>query len=233
MQVKRNGGDGQVTPARGKIERKRRLTFLVAAPHSAWAASDSRTQGGPPSTGSRAHAAAAMAASASAFRLCPASRPVHTARQRENAMRLRTVSVILAVVLLAVFAAANWAAFTAPTRLNLLVATVEAPLGLVMLGLLATVTLVFAVWMASWQAVILMETRRNAKELQQQRAVADQAEASRFSELRAALHVELEQLAGRVDAARDAMRVDLRENINSLAAVIAEMDDRLRRNEAK
>ncbi|HEY0855622.1 MAG TPA: LapA family protein [Albitalea sp.] len=144
-------------------------------------------------------------------------------------MRLRTVFAILAIGLLAAFAALNWQAFTTPTRLDLMFAAVDAPLGLVMLVLLGLVTLVFAVNMAVWQGTILMESRRNAKELAQQRALADQAEASRFSELRAALRDEVQLLDQRMSDVQEAVRADLRESTNSLASMIGELDDRLTR----
>jgi uncharacterized protein YlxW (UPF0749 family) len=146
-------------------------------------------------------------------------------------MRLRTATAILAVALLAVFTVRNWPAFTAPTALDLVVTTVQAPLGLVMLALLGIVTLVFAVSMAMWQGAILMDSRRHAKELQQQRTLADQAEASRFSELRAALHEEMQQLAARVTQVHDTMRAELRDSTESLSSMIGEMDDRLRRRD--
>jgi len=142
-------------------------------------------------------------------------------------MRVRTVVVILAIVLLAVFTALNWPAFIAPTRLDLIVATVEAPLGLLMLGLLALLTLLFAAYMAMWQGSVLLETRRNAKELQQQRTLADQAEASRFNELRNALRDEGKALDQRIADLRTHLRADLQEHTNSLASMIGEMDDRL------
>lgn len=146
-------------------------------------------------------------------------------------MRLRTVTAILAVGLLAVFTVLNWTAFTQPTSLNLAVATVQAPLGLLMLALLGVVTLVFAVSMALWQGTILMETRRHAKELQQQRTLADQAEASRFSELRATLHDEVQALTARVNQVQDTLRAELRESTDSLSSMIGEMDDRLHRRD--
>jgi len=144
-------------------------------------------------------------------------------------MRLRTVLVVLMIVLIAAFAAVNWTVFMAPTSLNLLFATVEAPLGLVMLGLLAAVVLIFAVYMAVWQGTVLMESRRHTAELQRQRTLADQAEASRFTELRTALHEELSTLGDRLTQANEAVRKEIRDNGNSLAASVAEMDDRLQR----
>jgi uncharacterized protein YlxW (UPF0749 family) len=141
-------------------------------------------------------------------------------------MRIRTLLVLLVIALIAGFAAINWPAFTTPTPLNLGMSTVDAPLGLAMLGLLVAITLAFAIYLAVWQASILMETRRHAKELQAQRALADQAEASRFTELRGVLQAEMEQLEQRIAATQESLRAEIRESTNSLAAMLGEIDDR-------
>jgi uncharacterized protein YlxW (UPF0749 family) len=143
-------------------------------------------------------------------------------------MRARTLLLLLVVALIAGFAAVNWTAFATPTRLNLGLVTVEAPLGLTMLGLVVVVTLAFAIHMALWQGAILLEARRSTKEMQTLRTLADQAEASRFTELRAVLHAEIERLAGRVSATEDALRKEIRENSNSLQAMLGEIDERMR-----
>ena len=104
-----------------------------------------------------------------------------------------------------------------------------APVGLVMLGLLALLVLGFVAYMALWQGKILMETRRHTKELQDQRELADKAEASRFTELRAAMQTEFATLAERLGQAQDALRQEMRDNGNSLAATIGEIEDRLSR----
>ncbi len=142
-------------------------------------------------------------------------------------MRVRTVLVILVLLLVAVFVAVNWAAFMAPTTLSLLVARIEAPLGLVMLGLQVLVLLAFAVYIAMWQGAVLLQTRRHTKELQAQRALADQAEASRFTELRAVLREEFERLAARVGQTQEELKREMREHSNSLAATISELDGRV------
>nr|MDQ2735046.1 LapA family protein [Pseudomonadota bacterium] len=86
-----------------------------------------------------------------------------------------------------------------------------------------------AVYMALWQGTILAESRRHAKELQGQRLLAEQAEASRFTELRAAFQEEMTRLTERLTVAHEALRTEIRDNANSLAAALGEMDDRLRR----
>lgn len=142
-------------------------------------------------------------------------------------MRTRTLLLFLIIVLIAGFAVINWSTFTASTTLSLGVTTFEAPLGLVMLGLIVVLTLTFAVYMAVWQGSVLLETRRHTKELQAQRALADQAEASRFTELRGVLLAEFAKLAEHVSASQSAMQAEMRENTNSLAAMLGEIEDRL------
>lgn len=142
-------------------------------------------------------------------------------------MRTRTLFLILLGCLITTFAVLNWTAITVPSTLSLGVTTIEAPLGLTLLGLLVLMTLVFAVYAAFWQGAVLLDARRHAKEMQSQRQLADRAEASRFTELRSALDLELAQLSGRLSASQDALRLEMRENTNSLAAMIGEMDDRL------
>jgi uncharacterized integral membrane protein len=141
-------------------------------------------------------------------------------------MRVRTLLVIVATLLLAAFVALNMSAFATPASLNLLVTTVEAPPALIMLVLLALGALVGAVYMALWQAQILVESRRHAKELHSQRQLADQAEASRFTELRAAMAEQSDRLAERIASSQELLRTELREQANSLAAMLGELGDR-------
>jgi len=157
-------------------------------------------------------------------------------------MKLRLVVALLLAALLAVFVAVNWSAFIASTTLSVLVATVQAPLGLVMLGLLALVVLVFALHMAWWQGRILLDTRRHTKELQSQRELADKAEASRFTDLRTQLDARFAELNGRVDNQIAALgvrvnqridertqelRIEIQQGSNGLAASLGELEDRL------
>ena len=155
-------------------------------------------------------------------------------------MHLRTVLVLLVLGILAAFAAANWNSFMAPTTLSLLFATVQAPLGLVMLGFTALLTALFLLFIAYLQASLLMDSRRHARELQAQRTLADQAEASRIAELRGYLEAELPKLAkaitesqGAVETRLDRLDRDLRSVVeqagNTLAAYIGELEDRLER----
>jgi uncharacterized integral membrane protein len=152
----------------------------------------------------------------------------------------RALSLFVVLLLIGVFALLNWPAFTAPTTLSLFFTTVQAPLGLIMLGLSFFLSLLFTMWAISLQATMLIETRRHTRELQTQRELADKAEASRFVELRSFLTAELlrvsqaayearADLLNRMDRMQDEMRDGLEQQSNSLAATIGELDDRLER----
>jgi uncharacterized integral membrane protein len=153
-------------------------------------------------------------------------------------MYLRTLFILIVLGAVAIFAAINWNAFTAPTTLSLVIATVEAPLGLILLVVLGLLTLLFLLYVVYLQSSILVENRRNARELQAQRELADQSEASRFSQLRSFLEQELGGLEGKNEESKlavlaklEALERELRSVVeqsgNTLAAYIGEIEDRL------
>jgi uncharacterized integral membrane protein len=155
-------------------------------------------------------------------------------------MPIRTVILLVVFAALGVFAALNWNAFTAPTALSLGFTEVQAPLGLILLGLIVLLTTLFLLFIVYLQTSVLLEARRHAKELQANRELADQAEASRFTDLRGYLEAELQRQTERNEEARtamlekmDALDRDLRFTIeqsgNTLAAYIGELEDRLDR----
>ncbi len=134
----------------------------------------------------------------------------------------RALSFFVILLLIGLFAALNWDAFLAVTPLSLGVTTVRAPLGLIMLGLVAFLCLLFTVWVIALQANTLRDARRQTKELQAQRDLADSAEASRFTDLRA-------QMTARLDALQHELRVGIEQSGNTVAAHLGELEDRLER----
>src|SRR3954468_6157062 len=64
----------------------------------------------------------------------------------EMPMRARVIVPILAILLLAGFAAQNWSEISRPVPFNVAVTTVQAPLGLILLGLLALACVLFVVF---------------------------------------------------------------------------------------
>ncbi len=155
-------------------------------------------------------------------------------------MKIRTLLLLLILSAVAVFTLLNWAVFITPTALTLGIAEVQAPLGLVMLGVVIVLTVVFLLYVLYLQTTLLMDARQNNKELQQQRKLADQAEASRFTELRTYLELELlkqlnqdkesrDAVVARLDQVERDLRLSVEQSSNSLAATIGQIEDRLDR----
>jgi uncharacterized integral membrane protein len=155
-------------------------------------------------------------------------------------MYLRTVLILFLLAILALFTGINWSAFVTPTTLSLVFATIEAPLGLILLGMVVLLAALFLLYIVYLQSSVLIETRRHARELHAQRELAEQAERSRFHELRADWENDAQSRAQQTDALKaeilarlDALERNTRSAIaqceNTVAAYMAELDDRLQR----
>jgi uncharacterized integral membrane protein len=158
-------------------------------------------------------------------------------------MKVRTLILLLVLLAIVLFVALNWPLIIAPATLSLLVTTVEAPLGLIMLGMLVLLTGAFVVFAGFHQTSILLEARQQAKELQAQRKLADVAEASRITELHQLLNATLQKLDqqaqenrlathARIDALEQNLRAALSQETTTLSAYIGELEDRLERGVA-
>ena len=66
-------------------------------------------------------------------------------------MQVPTVLLLVVLITIALFAAINWSAFIAPVPLSLVVTTTQAPLGLIMLGLMALLTVLFLMFVVYLQ----------------------------------------------------------------------------------
>jgi len=147
-------------------------------------------------------------------------------------MHFRTIILALIVLAIAALTALNWPALAAISAVNVGVTTVQAPLGVIMLGLTVLLGIFFIAYVLSLQTSVLLETRRHNKELQAQRELADKAEASRFTELRAVL--EAQHLQGqnavleRLDTLDARAQARSKELENSNAAYIGQLEQQLR-----
>jgi mannitol-specific phosphotransferase system IIBC component len=155
-------------------------------------------------------------------------------------MGIRAGLLFLLVVVIAALAALNWSLLATPVPMSLGVTTVQAPIGLVMLGLTTLLGIVFAAYVVYLQSTVLMETRRHTKEMQAQRDLADRAEASRFTELRNFLESQENAhmasnaqrhaaLLARVEQLEATLRARSDQTENSLAAHLGQLEDRLER----
>lgn len=153
-------------------------------------------------------------------------------------MKLHSLLLLIILAVVAIFAALNWGVFLAPTELWLGFTSVQIPLGLLMLGLLVFITVLFLIYVVYLQGSVLLEARRHSRALQTNRELADSAEASRFTELRAFLDGELtrqttlngeakEMVLARIDRLEHDFRSFTEQSGNTLAAYIGELEDRL------
>lgn len=112
--------------------------------------------------------------------------------------RFANVLVLLLVVLMGAFVVLNWAVLTTPATLDLVVAQVQAPLGVVMLGASGLLIALFFVAYLQNQISSLLETRRLLKEIQRVQELADKAEASRIENLHQLMATEFRLLNERL-----------------------------------
>ncbi|MGV3571119.1 MAG: hypothetical protein ACO1PB_11010 [Ramlibacter sp.] len=153
-------------------------------------------------------------------------------------MRSRAILLVVAILLVAAFAALNWSEIIRPTPLLFGVFVADAPLGAILLGLLALATIVFALSAGTIRTQSLLESREHHKTLEAQRTLADRAEASRFTDLRQHLDTQLRELRERdtiagseyskqmLESQRE-LRAQLEQINRTLAARISEMEHRL------
>jgi hypothetical protein len=111
---------------------------------------------------------------------------------------------------------------------------------LIMLVLTGLVSVLFLVYIVFQQAGVILEASRYAKELKAQRELADKAEASRFTELRAFLDGELRRIeaqsaasvrevGARIEHLEQQLQDKLAESTRSLSAYFGEVEDQLDR----
>ena len=158
-------------------------------------------------------------------------------------MRFRTIFLFLFILLVAGFVALNIDEFTRASVLSLGFTTIRVSLGLVMLLLLVAALLVFLASTLYMQSKNVLEARTHTRELNAQRELADKAEASRFTELRAYLEEQAlaaqrrETASGTVLADRfvqqqQALLARIEQSDNSMAAHLAQLEARLPRSSA-
>lgn len=112
-------------------------------------------------------------------------------------MRTRTILLVVAILLVAGFAALNWAEIVRPAPLLFGPVVADAPMGLILLAVLGITLLLFLASSIAMRTQSLIDYRQHQKTLEAQRELADKAEASRFIELRQHLDQHLKEMRDR------------------------------------
>lgn len=158
-------------------------------------------------------------------------------------MKILGPFILLAMIALAIFTLANWSVLMTPTELSFVAFRLEAPMGLILLGTIVGFVAIFSMYVLVLRTTMLMDARRYERELSAQQKLAEQAEASRLSELRNQLEqsfAELrdttdttrKELGTRLDDMEQALRNVVEESGRSLSAYIGEVEDKLDRGSA-
>ncbi len=157
-------------------------------------------------------------------------------------MRGRNVFLLVLIVVMAVFAWRNWAVFSEDKTLSLVFTQVTVPFGIVMLIIMAVLVMVYFLYTVGLETAALLEVKKYARELLSARKLADEAEASRFSELKkwlegelanikaqspAGLEAKLQEVVERIDRVEHELREDIEKAGNTLAAYIGELEDQI------
>jgi hypothetical protein len=144
-------------------------------------------------------------------------------------LRLTIVFLVLVAAAVAGVLALNWHVFGVTAHFNVLFGALDTTVGAMILFMMGILTTALGLAFIIWQQLHLVDYRRQAKTLHAQRALADDAEASRFTELSMLFREEMTQQDARFEASFAALRTEFHEAINSLAATLGELDDRLQR----
>ena len=143
-------------------------------------------------------------------------------------MRTKAGFGLLVLVWIVAFLALNWGLISSPARVRFVLATADTSIGVLVLALCLPPLVAVIVYFGIRQSALLQENRQQAKDLQAQRALADSAEGSRIAELSTLFRSEMTGLDQRLQAATESLRSELRDTERSIAATLAEMDDRMR-----
>lgn len=139
-------------------------------------------------------------------------------------MRTRTILLVVAILLVAGFAALNWSEVTRVSPLLIGPVAVDAPLGGILLALLAITLVLFLVSTAAMRTQSLLDYRQHQKTLQAQRELADKAEASRFHELRTHMDEHLRRMGERDTLASSEFDKALLENRREMQTHMEQMN---------
>ena len=114
---------------------------------------------------------------------------------------MKTISAIVAVILLLIFAIAlrNWGLVMQPTPVDVFVTTVNVSIALLLLIGMVVVAVVYFATVGRLRIQTAIESRDLHRELDRARRTADTAEASRFADLRAYLDREIPQMELKLD----------------------------------
>ncbi|WP_434667055.1 hypothetical protein P5W99_38160 [Paraburkholderia sp. A3BS-1L] len=121
-------------------------------------------------------------------------------------MRVRTILIAIALIVLCLFAILNWQTFSDPTALNVAVAKVNAPLGVILLAAIGALTMVYTMSLAKLEFAAQIKARRMENEMKQLHEIAEKSAESRVQALQDYLIRETQKVDVKLDLLLDSAR---------------------------
>jgi hypothetical protein len=156
--------------------------------------------------------------------------PVRAANiPRRGSIKPLNVLILIAAVLVIAFAILNRDTLGTQVAVSFGFTRVSVSLGALLLVLALLLGGAFAALLVGVQFRHLSLHRRHSDELRSHRELADNAESSRFTELRQYLQQELAQIKELQRQSEQRLRDEMQDTQNSLSASMGEIDERLER----
>ena len=115
-------------------------------------------------------------------------------------MKLHTVILVLVLFLVLLFAGINWNLFARQDSINFIFFSVAAPLGVVMLGAVGVLSIIYLLFIGRLEVSSMMEARKSNKALEEARELALSKEKSRITELQNAISGQIEAFGERFES---------------------------------
>ncbi|MGA8707628.1 MAG: hypothetical protein WB646_11645 [Steroidobacteraceae bacterium] len=147
-----------------------------------------------------------------------------------RALRPAGAAIALVALLAVVLVVLNRGVLGTPTGISFGFAHVTVPLGLALLGFALLLLALFFGLLLRIQLRVLATHRRHSAELRQHRQLVENAEASRYTDLRLYLQQELAALREQQRLSEQRLHDQLVSTVNSLSACVGEIDERLERH---
>ena len=102
-------------------------------------------------------------------------------------MKLHTIILVLVLFLVLLFAGINWGLFARQDTINFIFFSIQAPLGVIMLGTVGVLSIIYLLFIGRLEVSSMLEARKYNKELEEVRELAMNKEKSRITELQHAI----------------------------------------------
>lgn len=113
-------------------------------------------------------------------------------------MKWRSLLLVVFLIVVTIFVLLNLEVIMRTTTLELGFASVQAPLGVVMVGIFILSFIYFLIYALYLRTVLLIRERKLVSELETAQDIAEKAELSRFNELKNIIEIEFEQLENKI-----------------------------------